>query len=103
MLVSTEELEEAFEKLVKDEENLRSLEAKLRVQPKHGSISTFQGNIEYLSEEDAWERDFCRNKDLSRNLGEAPSRIFKSRSGNFRHQISKFLQKFVVWPRVKLC
>ena len=53
----------------------------IRVQPKHGSISTFQGNIEYLSEKDAWKRDFSRNKDLSRNLGEAPSRIFKSRSG----------------------
>jgi Zn-dependent peptidase ImmA (M78 family) len=31
MLVSTKELEEAFEKLIKGEESLRSLEAKLRV------------------------------------------------------------------------
>lgn len=53
-----------------------------RVRAWHGPISAFRGSIEYLSEEDAWKRDFCRNKDLSRNLGEAPSKIFKSRSGN---------------------
>jgi hypothetical protein len=53
-----------------------------RVRACHGPISAFQGSIEYLSEEDAWKRDFCRNKNLSRNLGETPSEIFKTRSGN---------------------
>jgi hypothetical protein len=53
-----------------------------RVRAWYGPIFAFRGSIEYLSEEDAWKRDFCRNKDLSRNLGEAPSKIFKSRSGN---------------------
>jgi hypothetical protein len=53
-----------------------------RVDPRHGPLPKFQGNMEEISEEDAWKRDFSRNKDLSRNLGEAPSRVFKTRSGN---------------------
>jgi hypothetical protein len=53
-----------------------------RVYPHHGPLPKFQGNIEEISEENAWKRDFSRNRDLSRNLGEAPSKVFKTRSGN---------------------
>ncbi|RSN71486.1 MAG: hypothetical protein DSO07_07160 [Thermoproteota archaeon] len=53
-----------------------------RVDPRHSPLPKFQGSIEEISEENAWKRDFSRNKDLSRNLGEAPSRVFKTRSGN---------------------
>jgi hypothetical protein len=53
-----------------------------RVDPRHGPLPKFQGNVEEISEEDAWKRDFSRNKDLSRNIGEPPSKVFKTNSGN---------------------
>ena len=53
-----------------------------RVDPRHGLLPKFQGNMEEISEKEAWKRDFSRNRDLSRNIGERPSRIFKTRSGN---------------------
>lgn len=53
-----------------------------RVDSRHGTLPDFQGNLEEISEKEAWKRDFSRNRDLGRNIGEQPSRIFKTRSGN---------------------
>ncbi|MGC8933503.1 MAG: zinc ribbon domain-containing protein, partial [Candidatus Methanodesulfokora sp.] len=54
----------------------------VRVDPRHGPLLGFQGSIESIPEEEAWKRDFSRNRDLSRNIGEQPSRVFKTRSGH---------------------
>jgi hypothetical protein len=79
----SEQRHEKITKLLNEIHNRHRIPVEItRVRAGHGPISAFRESIEYLSEESAWKRDFCRNKDLSRNLGEAPSKIFKSRSGN---------------------
>lgn len=53
----------------------------VRVNPRHGSLPEFRGDVEEISKEKAWKRDFSGNRALSRNIGERPSKAFKTRSG----------------------
>lgn len=52
-----------------------------RVSRKHGPIGSFTGKVRKAELEEVYDRDFDRNRSITKNVGEQPSDAFKTNSG----------------------